>query len=242
MGRGFLTARWQHLAMLSWRAEPALLRPFLPAGTELDLFDGEPLLSVVGFRFLDTRLLGVPVPFHRDFDEVNLRFYVRREAPDGPRRGVVFVRELVPRAAITCVARWLFHESYRTVPMRHSIAPSGEASRAELCVSYSWTLGREQAIAVVVAGNDEPVAPGTLEEFVTERHWGYTRRRDGRTSEYQVEHPRWTIRRASDARLDCDVRETYGAGFEHYLVGPPLSALLADGSAVSVSTWRTIGR
>jgi uncharacterized protein YqjF (DUF2071 family) len=86
----FLTAEWRDLAMLNYEIDAAVLRPFVPAGTELDAWGGRTFVSVVGFRFLGTRVRGVPVPGHRDFEELNLRFYVRRVADDGPRRGVVF--------------------------------------------------------------------------------------------------------------------------------------------------------
>jgi uncharacterized protein YqjF (DUF2071 family) len=32
---------------------------------------------MVGFVFKDTRVLGIKWPFHVNFEEVNLRFYVR---------------------------------------------------------------------------------------------------------------------------------------------------------------------
>src|SRR5690606_40211851 len=97
--------QWRRLVMLNYDVDPAVLRPLVPHGVELDTWEGRYLVSVVGFQFLDTRLLGVPVPFHRDFDEINLRFYVRRRADDGWRRGVVFVKEIVPRRALAAVAR-----------------------------------------------------------------------------------------------------------------------------------------
>src|SRR5688572_22928209 len=106
-----------------------MLAALVPHGTALDLWRGRCLVSVVGFRFLDTRVLGVPVPGHRDFDEVNLRFYVRRAHDDGAlRRGVTFVREIVPRRAIALVARATYNEPYCTLPMC-SVAPRRPAER-----------------------------------------------------------------------------------------------------------------
>src|SRR6185437_11165669 len=103
--RVFLSAVWRQLAMLNYRVDPALLAPYLPAGTTLDLWRGDAFISVVGLLFDDTRVLHVPIPFHITFPEVNLRCYVRREVGGETRRGVVFIRELVPRAAIAFVAR-----------------------------------------------------------------------------------------------------------------------------------------
>ncbi|MES2569397.1 MAG: DUF2071 domain-containing protein, partial [Verrucomicrobiota bacterium] len=120
MNKPFLTAEWRHLAMLNFATDPALLRPLVPAGTELDEFGGTTYLSVVGFLFLKTRVLGAGFPFHRDFEEVNLRFYVRRKVGGEWRRGVVFIREMVPRQIIALIARVVFGEPYSALPMRLS--------------------------------------------------------------------------------------------------------------------------
>src|SRR5262245_39598094 len=115
----FLTAHWCDLAMLNYEVSPAVLSDLIPAGTELDSWGGHTFVSMVGFRFLRTRVLGLAVPGHSNFDEVNLRFYVRRNAHDGWRRGVVFVKEIVPHRAIAWLARALYNENYVALPMRH---------------------------------------------------------------------------------------------------------------------------
>ncbi|HTF90376.1 MAG TPA: DUF2071 domain-containing protein, partial [Planctomycetota bacterium] len=206
-----LTAAWRELAMLNFEVDPRLLEPRVPAGTELDAWQGSTLVSVVGFLFEDTRLLGVPIPWHRNFEELNLRFYVRRRGAEGWRRGVVFVKEIVPRAAIARVARALYNEPYVALPMGHAIDEQGTVRR----VSYSWSFrGREDSLRVEVEGEPCAIVDGSAEEFIAEHYWGYTRQRDGSTLEYQVEHPRWRIWRAREAKLDCNVRELYGSEFE----------------------------
>ncbi|HUR29698.1 MAG TPA: DUF2071 domain-containing protein [Planctomycetota bacterium] len=226
-----LTAEWRELALLNYEIAPALLAPRVPAGTELDSWRGRTLVSIVGFLFQDTRLFGVAIPLHRDFEEVNLRFYVRRKAADGWRRGVVFVKELVPRRAIALAARALYNEPYTAVAMSHRIetGTSGRSAR------YAWKFrGREHSLRVQGEGEPSTIVEGSEEEFVAEHYWGYTRQRDGSTLEYEVEHPRWRIRPAREAVLDCDVRALYGAEFERVLTATPTSAFLAEGSAVRV--------
>jgi hypothetical protein len=207
----FLTAEWRHLAMLNFEVDPAILAPWLPSGTELDAWQGKTLVSLVGFRFLQTRLKGIPIPWHRDFDEVNLRFYVRRRAASGWRRGVVFVRELVPRAAIATVARLIYEEPYLAVPMRHLIEPPGGLPRL---VEYGWSF-RDTAchLRVETTGDWHPPEPGGTAEFITEHYWGYTKRKDGSTSEYEVAHPPWRVITVSGADYSCDVAALYGACF-----------------------------
>jgi len=231
----FLTATWQNLAMLNFETDPAAIAALVPAGTELDAWNGQTFLSVVGFRFLDTRVLGAAIPFHRNFDEVNLRFYVRRRAADGWRRGVVFVKELVPRRTIAWLARRLYNENYVAVPMRHVLVlPAGTApSRGR--VGYEWHHRRRwQGLRVDFSA--EPFLPDddSLETFITEHYWGYVRQRDGGTVEYQVEHPRWSVWRADSANLDCDVEDLYGRRFAAYLDATPSSAFVAHGSTVTV--------
>jgi hypothetical protein len=240
----FLTASWRHLAMLTWEVPRGVLSPLVPPGTELDDLDGAILATLVGFRFLDTRVLGLPVPGHRDFDEVNLRFYVRRRAEGGEwRHGVVFVREFVPRCAIALVARWLYNEPYTAVPMRHELEVRGTAEGGPGGAAFLWWLGgRWHRLEVQVASRPEVPAPGSEGEFVTRRHWGYTAERDGGCLEYAVEHPPWRVWRAASSALDCDVRTVYGEAFAESLGTPPRSALLADGSPVTVHRGHRLPR
>ena len=225
--RPFLTARWVHLAMLNYRVDREILAPLIPAGTELDLWQGAAFVSVVGFLFLDTRVFGVPVPGHSNFEEVNLRFYIKREAPDGVRRGVAFVKEIVPRWAIAATARLLYGEKYVALPMRHEVTAE--------CVEYGWRHGGAwDGLRLVPAGDSHPAAPGSEEEFITEHYWGYSKLRGGGTVEYRVEHPRWQVWRAAEAELDCRAAALYGPRFTEPLAGSPSSAFLADGSPVTV--------
>lgn len=231
--RPFLTARWEHLLLLNYVVDAAMLRPLVPGGTELDTFDDRCLVSLVAFRFVDTRLLGVRIPWHRDFDEANLRFYVRRRGPDGAwRRAVVFIRELVPRWAIATVARIVYNEPYLAVPMTHHVNVNSESGGT---VAYGWRFRAEEyALKATVAGPAIPLASGTEAEFITEHYWGYTRQRDGGTLEYQVEHPPWRIWVTKRATFAGRGDLLYGPEFGSLLAAPPSSAYVADGSAVAV--------
>ena len=236
--RPFLTATWRDLVMLSYAIDPMVLATRVPAGTTLDLVDGRALVSVVGFRFAGTRVLGVPVPGHTDFDEVKLRFYVRRQTPaDESRRGVVFVRELVPRAAVTWLARLAYGEPYRTLPMRSAVS-GGLVSRRFM---YEWRRGGAwEGLAATVSGTAGVPPPDSVEAFITQHHWGYGRARDGATLEYEVAHAPWRVWPAREAALHADVAALYGSEFVAALSAPPLSALVADGSPVTVSRPRRL--
>src|SRR3989475_5063634 len=165
--RPFLTAEWRHLVMLSYEVALEVLAPLVPAGLALDLWHGRALVSVVGFRFLYARVLGAAIPRHRDFDEVNLRFYVRRDMPGGEtRHGVVFVRELVSRLAVALLARLAYNEPYRAVRMR-SATPRG-ASDAPGRLAYEWRIGGAWEGLAATAGGAPAAAPaGPAEALIT---------------------------------------------------------------------------
>jgi uncharacterized protein len=233
MLKPFLTADWRYLAMLNFAVDPVLLAPFVPTGTELDYFGHETFLSVVGFLFLNTRVLGVAVPLHRDFEEVNLRFYVRRKSIAGWKRGVVFVRELVPRRAVATVARVFYGERYSAMPMQHAIKDDGKS----VFVEYQWRRRKKwESLCMTAVGQASSVAFGSPEEFITEHYWGYTAGQP--TGEYRVEHPRWKVWPATTAKFDADVSTLYGEQFVAPLSAPPASSFIAAGSHVQV--WRKL--
>jgi uncharacterized protein len=228
--QSFLTANWRYLAMLNYVVDPKIIAPLLPPGTEVDFENGETFLSVVGFLFLDTRLLGLPVPLHRDFEEVNLRFYVRKKSAGMWRRGVVFVRELVPRRAIAIVARTFYGENYLAVPMKHQI----DHVDLKLSVEYSWRRGRKrESIKMTATGEPQAIPAGSHAEFITEHYWGYTCFRGG-CSEYRVEHPRWKTWNADSFEFAADIASLYGEQFVEPLQVAPRSAFIAEGSPIQV--------
>ena len=216
--------------MLNYAVDPQLIRPQVPAETEIDFNNGETFLSIVGFLFLDTRLLGFPIPLSRDFEEVNLRFYVRRKSADTWRRGVVFIRELVPRHAIALFARACYGENYLDLPMKYDI----EHLDTNLKVEYSWRRGRNwESLKMTATSEAQSIPAGSHAEFITEHYWGYMARRNS-CSEHRVEHPRWKIWQTTGFEFKADVATRYGAQFVEVLNQPPRSAFIADGSPITV--------
>ena len=235
----FLTAAWRHLVMLNYVVDPQVLAAYVPSGTRLDTWGDRHYLSVVAFRFLNTKVRGVPIPFHRNFDEINLRFYVGREASDGWRRGVVFIKEVVPRWAVAAVARWMYHENYTTCSTRSTVVlPNG----ADGMLEYSWRPRRmdPMTVKVNISGSPEAWVPGSMEEFITEHYWGYAAQRDGGTVEYRVEHPPWQLWHGRMAELSGPVAEFYGARIGEVLSQSPVSAFVATGSPVVVRQGRRL--
>lgn len=231
----FLEAEWRHLVMLNYEIDPAILQPLVPAGTELDTWNGHTFVSMVGFMFLNTRVQGMTIPFHVNFEEVNLRFYVRRTERDEVKRGVVFIKEIVPRSAIALVARVLYNENYVAHPMYSEIALPDESNGYKGEVAYGWKHhGRRNELRVQFEGKAAYAEADSEETFISEHYWGYAAQPDGSTLEYQVTHPQWRVWRATEAQFDCDVEGMYGGQFVEALSLPPHSAFVADGSAITV--------
>jgi len=234
----FLTAAWTDLVVLNYEVDPDDLRPLVPRGTELDDLRGRHFVSIVGFWFCDTRLRGVPVPCHRDFEEVNLRFYVRRREGDEIRRGVVFVREVVSKWAIAAVARRVYNENYVCRPTASVVQRPAEGPGR---VEYRWRdRGAWLVAGAEFAGTPAPPALGSAEEFIVEHYWGYVRQRDGSTAEYRVEHLPWRVWPAKHAWLHGDAAGFYNTPCAAAMRRPPAFALVADGSPVAVYRGRRL--
>lgn len=215
----FLTAEWRDLALANYAVDPARLKDRVPDGVELDLHDGLCFVSLVAFHFRNTRVRGVAIPGHVNFEEVNLRFYVRR----GDRRGVVFIKEIVPKPAISWVARTLYGEPYETWRC------------CRIDTEYRWEKGaREHRFAVVPATEGDLPAPGSHAEFITEHYWGYTRRGPGRTDEYQVTHPQWPHFAVNSHVIDVDFGAVYGSEWADLSQANPHSVIFARGSEIAV--------
>ena len=225
----FLTAQWSNLLMLNYAVDPSLLERFVPAGTELDAFEGRTYMSLVGFEFNRTRIFGLAVPFHQAFEEVNLRFYVRRAS----QRGVVFIAELVPKRAVAAIARFAFNENYSYVPMSHRIEISGRDEVVE--AEYAWGSGVNQcSMRIETEGASFLPADGSAGHFITEHYWGYAAQPNGGSLEYEVQHPPWHAWTAKQAGFSGNAAPFYGAELAQVLRQNPDSAFLAKGSSVTV--------
>jgi uncharacterized protein len=223
----FLTARWEDLIMANYEVDPALLADRVPLGTELDLHDRKCFVSLVGFMFLDTRVMDFLIPFHVNFEEVNLRFYVRREIETEVRHGVVFIKEIVPKAAIAAVARTLYGEPYERWKMSNF--------RDDGHVRYSWDKrGCSNTLSVKRGESQGVPADDSHGSFIIEHYWGYTKRKANRTDEYKVEHPKWELFEAEHPHIDVDFGTTYGEEFAFLTYAEPYSIVLAKGSEVAV--------
>lgn len=229
MAKPFLTAQWKNLVMINYAVDPELLSPFVPGKCEIDLYEGEALVSLVAFQFLQTRVLGIKIPWHVNFPEVNLRMYLKREVSGEIRRGVSFIAEIVPRRAITLVANTLYDENYITRPMTQRVTVRDDS----LYANYTFrNKGQENSIMAETELKALAIEPGTMEYFITEHYYGYTKGK--RTKEYRVDHPTWRSFALKNYSVKVDFAAVYGTHW-HFLNGAtPHSALVAEGSEISV--------
>jgi len=233
----FLIAEWRKLILVNYCIESSVLEKYVPFGTELDIRDGKCYISLVGFMFVNTKLLGIKVPYHINFEEVNLRFYVKRNVKGEWRRGVVFIKEIVPKPMLTFVANTVYNENYETLPMKHS----WEEIHQQQIIKYTWKKNEEwQSIQVNTELNAIEIEEGSEVEFITEHYWGYAYLNEQKSNEYEVTHPRWKVYPVIDYKIEVDFGVTYGEEFTFLNNLKPVSVMLAEGSEITVENKLTI--
>jgi len=233
----FLKAEWRKLAIANYEVSPSLLKKYLPYKTELDFWNETCYVSLVGFMFLNTKLLGIKIPFHTNFEEVNLRFYVRYKETNEWKRGVVFIKEIVPKPALTIVANTVYGEHYQTMKMKHK----WEESETERLVEYQWKCKNTwQTFRVSADINPSKISKRSEAEFITEHYWGYTKINEQKTFEYEVTHPKWEHYIVNNYQIDVDFKLNYGEEFEILNQAIPKSVMLAEGSTISVENKKEI--
>jgi uncharacterized protein YqjF (DUF2071 family) len=231
MRRTFLTAEWRKLAIANYSVDPDILSPYIPYKTELDFWKDKCYVSLVGFRFINTKLKGLAIPFHRNFEEVNLRFYVRYKNGDRWKRGVCFIKEIVPKPALTLIANTLYKERYITLPTKYQI----KTDATSIDLTYSWKHANKwDSLSIKASPLPKEMKNGSEEEFITEHYWGYTYLDGALTSEYEVQHPRWQTYTVLEHTIDVRFGELYGAEFGMLKDALPDSVMLAEGSEISV--------
>ncbi|PWJ44565.1 YqjF family protein [Sediminitomix flava] len=233
----FLKAEWRKLAFANYVIDKEILQKYVPVGTEIDTWEGKCYVSLVGFMFVNTRVLGLKIPFHVNFEEVNLRFYVKRKEGNSYKRGVVFIKEIVPKPAITFVANTLYKEKYETMPMRHLWAEKDENRQIE----YHWKHKTKwNSFKLKTALESVEISEGSETEFITEHYWGYAKASESFSNEYEVTHPKWKCYPIQEYQIDVDFGALYGNEFSILNDLEPTSVMLAEGSEITVENKRRI--
>lgn len=233
----FLTAEWRRLAFANYEIDPNILEPYVPNKTELDFFEGKCYVSLVGFMFNNVRVLGLKIPYHVNFEEVNLRFYVRYNDKGEWKRGVVFIKEIVPRGAIAMVANTFYNEQYEKQKMNHV----WEERENELLTSYRWQQkGKWQEFAITSSNEKRNIVENSIDEFITEHYWGYSRQSRFKTNEYEVTHLKWQVYNVTDYKINTDFTANYGTEFEFLNNAKPTTVMLAEGSEITIEGKRKL--
>jgi len=232
----FLEAKWENLIMANYAVDPKVLIPYLPKGVELDSFDGKFYVSLVGFMFNKTRIFKFPIPYLGSFEEINLRFYVLRKHEGKIKRGVVFINETVPYAPVAWMANYLYKEHYTAVKTKHRWHLTEDLKT----IDYSWKKNKKwNNISVNAHNTGNAMKAGSVEAFIFEHYFGYTRVNQHKTLEYRIKHPSWKINQVIDYSIDCDFEKMYGPDFAFLNGQQPDNVIMAEGSDVSVK-WKRI--
>jgi uncharacterized protein YqjF (DUF2071 family) len=232
----FLTAQWRKLIMANYKVDAQILEKYVPPHTQLDSYNGNYYVSLIGFMFLDTRIKGIKIPFHINFEEVNLRFYVKYKDGDIWKRGAVFISEIVSKPMIALVANTLFHEHYEILKTKHSWEKNHEDQK----VSYQWKKKEWYELSVLADLNAKKLISGSEEEFITEHYFGYTKTGKDKSLEYDVEHQQWEIYDVKEFTIKADFEDLYGKDFAFLNDAKPNSVFLAEGSEVLIRDGKKI--
>lgn len=234
MTETFLSARWENLIMANYAVNPAVLKPYLPNGVELDFYNNKSYVSLVGFMFKRTSLFKIPIPFLGTFEEINLRFYVKRVEGDTIKRGVVFINETVPYKLVAYLANKLYKEHYIAIPTKNEIG----STKVSKNIKYQWNINKQwNHLAVNTSLENEQMEAGSIEEFIFEHYYGYTKITNQLSQEYKVNHPRWQVNKVRDYSIHCNFESMYGSDFSFLSKDQPDSVLVAEGSPVTVD-WK----
>ena len=230
----FLKANWENIIMANYEIDPKILIPFVPKGVDLDFFNGKCYISLVGFMFKNTKIFNVPIPFFGNFEEINLRFYVKRIEGNTIKRGVVFINETIPYPIVAWVANKLYNEHYTVVPTKHKISSEKFSKK----VKFEWLLNNKwNSISVMSSLSTEKMAPNSLESFIYEHYYGYTKTAKNETQEYKLQHPSWKINEVLTYQIECDFVAMYGKSFSVLNKMEPETVFIAEGSAVGIE-WK----
>jgi uncharacterized protein YqjF (DUF2071 family) len=230
----FLKADWKNIIMANYAVPTAVLQPYLPFGTEIDVHNGKAYVSLVGFLFKKTRLFNIPIPYFGDFEEVNLRFYVIRKEGNSKKRGVVFINETIPYKPVAWLANKLYKEHYTVVPTKHT----AKCDATTKTIDYFWKKNKQwMQLGVTAAIKPSPMPPQSFEAFIYEHYFGYTKINEYSTEEYKINHPSWNIHEVTKAIINCNFEKMYGPNFAFLQQQQPHSVFMAEGSAVSVE-WK----
>lgn len=234
----FLKAEWRKLVMFNYAVDPKLLQHLVPPHTEMDFWNGTCYVSLVGFMFENTRVKGFKIPFHINFEEINLRFYVKYNDPKtGFKRGVVFIKEVVPKRMISFVANTLYRENYCTLPMRSRCDVQNSLLHVEYGLKKSKTWFH---FGVKAKNTPEDLVNLSETEFITEHFWGYAKWDEKSTNEYEVGHPRWLTYPVIEHFIDFDFGKIYGPEYSFLTTTKPISIYLAEGSDIFVNKGQVI--
>lgn len=223
----FLTAEWNYLINITYAVDPEVLLPHLPEGLNLDIIDGKAFVSFVAFEFNDVKIKGFKIPFHRKFPEINLRFYVNKNG----KRGVVFIKEYVPKYFVALVANKIYNEPYSAIKMNHSI----HTTEDDLKVKHSFCVNKEW-FNISVTGENKLSTPGSdsIEHFFKEHEIGFGKDKQNKTLEYKVEHPVWEIYPVKKMESTICFEKMYGKKWAFLNAEEPFNVLLAKGSKIKV--------
>lgn len=226
-----LRAEWNNIIMANYVVPEELLLPLIPYKTRLDLFEGESYVTLAAFMFLNTEMLGFNIPFHSNFEEVALRFYVRSNNPLSEQRGVVFIKEIVPKYAISLLANTFFGQKYTTLKMKSFHRDAGDTMET----GYEWKYQNKwNKIMAKTGKRSTPIQQNNFNEFIADHYFGYRKYGETKTYQYEVEHKLWDTFNVHNYSVECDFGSLFGNEFSILNEIKPKSVFMLKGSEIRI--------
>lgn len=226
-----LRAEWNNIIMANYAVPKELLLPYVPYKTELDFFESETYVTLAGFMFLNTQMLGFDIPFHSNFEEVTLRFYVKSTRGLAAKRGVVFIKEIVPKYAITLLANTVFGQNYMTLKMKSFHQDMGD----HMETAYEWKhLDKWNKLTAKAGKRSTPIRQNRFNEFIADHYYGFRKNGETKTYQYEVEHELWETFNVIDYSVNCDFGSLFGNEFSILNKEKPKSVFMLKGSEIRI--------
>ena len=229
-----MTARFSEVVAVNFQIDPKVLAPRIPKGLELDFYKGETYVSLVAMMLRDVRVWGIPIHIATGFEELNMRFYVRRKDGDGYQRGACFIKDYVSSGAAAWILGSLFKADFHKIKMKHDNTGFADDGESVPSVDYRWKVGDHwNRLRIKARSKVQKTGSDTKVGFILNHNNEYSSRK-GKTLEYRATHPTWTVWDAAQANFTCDVKTLFGQEFEKPLSKRPASVFVASGSDFTI--------
>lgn len=195
--------RWRRLLFAHWEVPLAELRPLVPAGLEIDTFDGSAWIGLVPFWMEGVRPRWAPEALAFEFLETNVRTYVHVNGRDP---GVYFLS----LDAASRIAVWVARAGWGLPYFYSAMTEVEEGGVTHYRVNRNTPRGPALDVRYQPGEHLGASRPGSFEHFLVERYLLHLEK-GGRIWTGQVHHVPYPVQRATVLEIDDQLVRAGGA-------------------------------